>query len=194
MTVAVHRRRREVTPAPRPAAGSPLTLKSFHRRGQPRRGHRRRVGHLDLHPAWQTQHNHGRIRTHHSRNERHRSGSSLPATTASMAPFFQLLAPPTEALDVHSLLVSKLRQRQTALLPRRQHRLRVFLSPPRSTRLVNSPAPYSVPCLLIRRSLPRLRASVGTHPGGGLADGHSADVESFLLDLGRKGARRARAT
>jgi hypothetical protein len=36
----------------------------------------------------------------------------------------------------------------------------------RSARLVDSPALYSVPCLLIRRSLPRLRASVGTHPGG----------------------------
>lgn len=37
------------TPAPRPAAGSPLTLKRFHRRGQPRRGHRRHVGHFDFH-------------------------------------------------------------------------------------------------------------------------------------------------
>jgi hypothetical protein len=30
--------------------------------------------------------------------------------------------------------------------------------------------------LLIQRSLPRLRASLGTHPGGGLADGHAPAV------------------
>jgi len=52
--------------------------------------------------------------------------------------------------------------------------------------------------LLIRRSLPRLRASVGTHPGGGLADGHrltyfTRGAEWSDRDVRREAARYALA-
>jgi len=176
-------------PAPRPTSGIAVTLKSFHRAAS-HPWAPAGVGHSISTPAWKR--NTTMDGSHSSQQERTTPQRSSLRRRPLAWPFPSSCWPELSAY-VHSLLVSKLRQRHR-LPPTPPAPLRVFLSHLRSTNVVHLRRHHTRFLAAHPAESARLRASVALN-GADLADGHIVAARFWSRDpanrlIGRLAWRR----